>query len=242
MPRVALFVTCVVDQLAPETGVAAVRLLEAAGCTVAFPDAQTCCGQPAVTAGEPEAAARLACHFLDVFELFDAVVTPSGSCAAMVHHWYERLVEARDRERARALAGRTHELAQYLVVVLGRPDLGARVDARVTVHDACHGLRNLGVRDAPRRLLDAAGATVVEMVEPETCCGFGGTFAVEHGEIAAPLADDKLGHAAATGVDYLVSGDAACLLHLEARRRRTGVGPQPIHLASLLASGLPSRA
>jgi L-lactate dehydrogenase complex protein LldE len=236
---VSLFVTCMVDQVMPETGVAAVRLLEAAGCTVEFVAAQSCCGQPALSAGEPEAAAVLARHFIDTFEHSDAIVVPSGSCAAMVHHWYDRLVDPGDRERARAVAAKTYELSQYLVDVLGRIDLGSHVDASVTVHDACHGLRNLGVSGAPRRLLEAAGATIVEMVEPETCCGFGGTFAVKHGAVSAPLADDKLAHAAATGVDYLVSGDGACLAHLEGRRRRTGIGPDPVHYAVLLATGLP---
>jgi L-lactate dehydrogenase complex protein LldE len=239
MPRVALFVTCVVDQLAPDVGVAAVRLLEAAGHTVAFPADQTCCGQPAANAGEPEAAAVLARHLLDVFEPYDAVVAPSGSCVAMVHHWYERLLSGLDRDRVRALAARTYELAGYLAEH-GGLDLALRIDDVVTVHDACHGLRVLGVHDAPRRLLAAAGATIVEMPEAETCCGFGGTFSLEHGEIAAPLADDKLGHAATTGARWLVSGDTACLLHLQGRRRRTGVGPEPVHLAELLARSLPA--
>jgi L-lactate dehydrogenase complex protein LldE len=236
---VSLFVTCVVDQVMPETGVAAVRLLEAAGCTVEFVAAQSCCGQPALSAGEPEAAAVLARHFLDTFEGSDAIVVPSGSCAAMVHHWYDRLVDPEDRERARAVVAKTYELGQYLVDVLGRTDLGSRVDAAVTVHDACHALRNLGVRDAPRRLLEAAGATIVEMTEPETCCGFGGTFAVKHGSVSGALADDKLDHADGTGAGYLVSGDGACLAHLEGRRRRTGTGPEPVHYAVLLAAGLP---
>jgi len=240
MPRVALFVTCVADQLFPDTGVAAVRLLEAAGVEVEFPAAQTCCGQPALSAGEPEAATRLARHWLATFgdARFDAVVAPSGSCAAMVHHWYARLLPDRRRE-AEALAARTYELTQYLGDVLGLDDVGARIDARVTVHDACHGLRNLGVADAPRALLRAAGATIVEMPEAQTCCGFGGMFATLHGEMAGPLADDKLAHAATTGADWLVSGDAACLMHLEGRRRRTHVGPRPVHIAELLASGLP---
>jgi L-lactate dehydrogenase complex protein LldE len=238
-PRVALFVTCMVDQVMPETGVAAVTLLEAAGCIVEFPVAQSCCGQPALSAGEPEAAARLARHFVDTFEACDAVVAPSGSCAAMVRHWYDRLVAPGDAARAQAVAAKTYELGEYLVDVLGQTDLGARLDATVTVHDACHGLRNLGVKDAPRRLLAAAGATVVEMAEPETCCGFGGTFSVGHGEVSGPLADDKLGLAAATGARYVVSSDVACLAHLEGRRRRTGKGPEPVHYARLLADGLP---
>jgi L-lactate dehydrogenase complex protein LldE len=238
VPRAALFVTCLADQVFPDTGVAAVRVLEAAGVEVDFPAAQTCCGQPALAAGEPEAAARLAAHWLDVFGPYDAIVAPSGSCAAMVHHWYSRLVPAR-REEAESLASRTFELAQYLVDVLGATDVGARLSTTVTVHDACHGLRNLGIDDAPRRLLRAAGAEVVEMPEAQTCCGFGGVFAAAHGEISGPLADDKLAHAATTEAEWLVSGDAACLMHLEGRRRRTRIGPRPVHVAELLASGLP---
>ncbi|HSO94472.1 MAG TPA: (Fe-S)-binding protein [Acidimicrobiia bacterium] len=239
MPPVALFVTCVVDLVTPDTGFAAVRLLEAAGCEVVFPAGQTCCGQPAVSAGEPEAARRLARHFVKVFEPFETVVAPSGSCAAMVHHWYPELLDGAWRRRAESVAARTYELSQYLVEVLGRTDLGATVDGTVTVHDACHGLRHLGVRDAPRVLLTAAGATVVEMTEAETCCGFGGTFGVGHGVLAGALADDKLGYAAATGASCVVACDQACLLHLEGRRRRGTVGPAPTHLADLLAAGLP---
>jgi L-lactate dehydrogenase complex protein LldE len=240
-PEVALFVTCLVDQLAPEAGMAAVRLLEAAGCRVVVPDGQSCCGQPALNTGEPEAAAVLARHHISVFEPYETVVTPSGSCAAMVHHWHPRLVEGDERwsERARTVADRTHELSAYLVDVRGRTDLGATLDARVTVHDACHGLRTLGVKHAARRLLTAAGADIAEMSEPETCCGFGGTFAAKHKEISVPMADDKLDQAAATGADYLVACDSGCLLHLAGRRARTGVGPVPIHVAELLARTLP---
>jgi len=238
MPGIALFVTCIADQLFPDTGVATVRLLEAAGVRVEFPEAQTCCGQPALSAGEPEAAAVLARHWIDVFSRYDAIVAPSGSCAAMVHHWYSRLVPEQEAT-IDAIAARTYELSTYLVDVLGKVELGARLDTTVTVHDACHGLRTLGVHDAPRALLSRAGATIVEMAETETCCGFGGVFAAEHGEISGPLADDKLAHAATTGAEWLVSGDAACLMHLEGRRRRTRTGPKPVHIAELLASGLP---
>jgi L-lactate dehydrogenase complex protein LldE len=237
VPRVALFVTCVVDQVFPEVGRAAVALLEAAGCAVDFPAAQTCCGQPALSAGEPAAAARLARHFLDTFEPYDAIVAPSGSCVAMLRHWYTRLPDV-DGTRAERVAGRAFELSQYLVDVLGRPDLGARLDGTVTVHDSCHGLRTLGVRDSTRVLLEAAGARVVEMREPETCCGFGGVFAMTHGEISTPLADRKLLDAAATRAQHVVAGDIACLAHLAGRRRRTHVGPEPVHFAVLLAGGL----
>jgi L-lactate dehydrogenase complex protein LldE len=221
---------------------AAVCLLEAAGCDVDFPEGQTCCGQPAVNSGDPEAAAVLARHFVEVFEPYEAVVTPSGSCAAMVRHWFPQVLDGAWRDRAVEVAGRTWELGQYLVDVLGRLDVGARVAEAagpVTVHDACHGLRVLGCRDAPRRLLEEAGVQVVEMPEPEVCCGFGGTFAAKHGEISGPMADDKLAQAAGTGAACLVSGDAGCLLHLEGRRARTGVGPPCLHWADVLAGGLP---
>lgn len=173
-PRVGLFVTCVVDQVAPDVGIATVRLLEAAGALVEFPAAQTCCGQPAISAGEPEAAARLAQHFVDVFDECDAIVAPSGSCVAMVHHWFSRLLPHDDR--VASLVHRTFELTTYLVDELGQTDfyaggLGAPLDTTVTVHDACHGLRNLGIHDAPRALLEAAGATLIEMDEADTCCG-----------------------------------------------------------------------
>jgi L-lactate dehydrogenase complex protein LldE len=206
---------------------------------VAFPEAQSCCGQPALNTGEPKAAAVLARHFVEVFEPYEAVVTPSGSCAAMVHHWYAELLGSAWAPRAARLAERTFELTQFLVDELERPDLGARVDATVTVHDCCHGLRMLGVKGHARRLLEAAGATIVEMAEPETCCGFGGTFAAKHPEMSVPMADAKLAMAAATEARWLVAGDTGCLLHLTGRQRRGSRGPEPIHIAELLARGLP---
>src|SRR4051794_1103918 len=242
MPKVALFVTCVADQVFPDTAAATVRVLEAAGVEVVFPQDQTCCGQPALTAGEPDAAVRLARHHLDVFESdgFDAVVTPSGSCAAMVCHHYPELL-ADNRAAAEAVGARTFELTQYLVDVLGVDDIGARVDATVTVHDACHGMRNLGLGRQARALLAGAGATLVEMTEADTCCGFGGVFSFGFPEVSTRLADAKLGHAATTSAEYLVSGDLACLMHIDGRRRKVGLptGPRPVHIADLLASGLP---
>ena len=246
MPKVALFVTCVADQVFPDTAVATVRVLEAAGAEVVFPALQTCCGQPALTAGEPEAAARLARHHLDVFGALDAgeidaIVTPSGSCAAMVCHHYPTLLTDR-RADAEANASRTFELTQYLVDVLGVVDIGARLapETTVTVHDACHGLRSLGLGNQTRELVEGAGATLVEMSEPDTCCGFGGVFSFGFPEVSTRLADSKLGHAATTSADYLVSGDLACLMHLDGRRRKVGPSttPRPIHIADLLASGL----
>jgi len=240
VPTVALFVTCVVDRFAPEVGVATVRLLEAAGVEVTYPADQTCCGQPALSSGEPEAAARLARHHTRVFRGCDAVVTPSGSCAAMVRHWHPELLGRRDPGPAghRGVGPPTYELSEYLVDVLGRTDLGIRLATRVTVHDGCHGRRTLGLGAQARALLGAAGAEVVEVAEPETCCGFGGIFSARFPELSLALARDKLTDAAGTGAEFLVSGDVACLLHL---RSLPGppAGPVPVHLASLLASGLP---
>lgn len=238
MPTAGLFITCVLDQLDPDAAVASVSLLEAAGVTVEVPAAQTCCGQPAVTAGEPEAAARLAEHLLDVFEPYEAVVAPSGSCAGTVHHWYDRLLP-HHADRVRRLAARTFELTDYLVDILAGEDLGARLDTSVAVLDSCHGLRYLDVHDSPRSLLTAAGAQVVDLGDPETCCGFGGVFSVAHPAVSTALADDKLLDAAGTQAEWITGCDAACLLHLGGRRQRTGIGPKPVHIATLLASGLP---
>ena len=161
----------------------------------------------------------------------------------MVHDWYPRILDGAWSERAEAVAARTYELTSFLVDRLGATDDIARAaplgpDVTVTVHDACHGLRVLGLKSSGRRLLEAAGATLVEMAEPEQCCGFGGTFAAKHGEISAPMADDKLAQAAATGAGYLAACDSGCLLHLAGRRRRTGQGPEPVHVAELLGRAL----
>jgi L-lactate dehydrogenase complex protein LldE len=232
---VALFVTCVADQLYPDTAEATVRVLEAAGVDVEFPEAQTCCGQPAFTAGEPSAAERLARHHIDVFAGYDAVVAPSGSCAAMVRTHYGELLPG-EAAAVYDLARRTYELTEYLTGVLQVDDIGARLDASVTMHDACHGLRGLRIADAPRRLLKAAGATVIEMTESDTCCGFGGVFSRQYPEVADKLAGVKLDHARTTNADYLVSTDLACLMHLGNARPSQ---PNLVHIADLLASGLP---
>jgi len=235
---VALFVTCLVDQLAPATGRSAVRLLEAAGCEVAFPEAQTCCGQPAFNSGYRRDALRLARHFASVFGDYEAIVAPSGSCVAMVRRYFPTLADGDERARLEAIGQKTYELTEFLVDVLGRPDLGARANEPVTHHPSCHLLRELGVRDAPRRLLDAAGVPVVELADAERCCGFGGTFSVVHPEIAVPMADAKLDQAMATGTRTLTACDTGCLLHLAARAQRRGLDLELRHVADVLAGGL----
>ena len=236
---VALFVTCLVDQLAPSTGRSAVRLLEAAGCEVTFPEAQTCCGQPAFNSGYPGDARRLARHFAAVFGEHEAIVAPSGSCVAMVRRYFPALVEGEERARFEAIGEKTYELTEFLVDVLDRPDLGAHVDEPATYHPSCHLLRELGVRDAPRRLLDAAGAPVADLADAEQCCGFGGTFSVLHPEIAVPMADEKLDRAVAAGAPTLTACDTGCLVHLATRAQRRGLDLEIRHVADLLAGGMP---
>lgn len=239
--RVALFVTCLVDQFFPNVGVSTVRLLRHLGLSVDFPPGQTCCGQPAYNAGFPEYARPLARRTIELFEPYDAVVLPSGSCAAMLRHGYLDLF----REdlvwwtRARALAAKSYELAEFLVRVLGRVELGARFDARVTYHDGCHALRGLGVQEEPRQLLRAVdGLLLVEMERPDICCGFGGTFAVDFGDLSAAMGVDKLAAIEQTGVSCVVSSDSSCLMHLGGLLRRRGSRVRPLHLAELLAQGL----
>lgn len=237
--RVSLFVTCLVDQLWPSVGVATVEVLRRAGCEVGFDRRQTCCGQPAFNSGWRDEARRVASALLDVYEddPSDAVVLPSGSCAAMFGHLADLFEEGDPRrDRARGLAGRTHELAAFLVDVLGVTDLGARFDGRLTWHDACHGLRELGVRRQPRELIArVAGAELVELSGAETCCGFGGTFAVKHPELSVAMCDQKLQQVELSGVDAVVSGDVSCLMQLGGRLQRRGSAVRTIHLAELLA-------
>ncbi len=235
--RVALFVTCLVDLLYPEVGESAVALLESRGVEVEFPEAQTCCGQPPYNAGFHHDARRMARTLLDAFEGAEAVVSPSGSCTAMVRTTLPSLFRgSRDEPRARDLAARTYELSEFLVDVLAVKSLGGRFPARVTYHDSCHGLRELRLTGQARALLAGIeGLDIVEMARPEACCGFGGTFSVRMPEMATAMADDKLGQAAATGADVLVAGDSGCLMHLAGRLSRTGSRMRPMHLATLLA-------
>lgn len=235
--RVALFVTCLVDLLYPEVGECTVALLRDAGVEVDFPEKQTCCGQPPYNSGFHEEARRMARTLLDAFEGAEAVVSPSGSCTAMVRSYYPHLFHGTpDEERARSLAGKTYELSEFLVDVLGVERLEGSFDARVTYHDACHGLRELGLSGQGRKLLSGIeGLELVEMARPEACCGFGGTFSVRLPEMATAMADDKLDQARATEAAVMVAGDPGCLMHLAGRASRTGRTIRPMHLAVLLA-------
>ncbi len=237
--RVALFATCVADYAAPGPAAAAVELLEACGVEVAVPSAQTCCGQPALSSGFPAEATQVARHWLAVFAGYEAVVTPSGSCAAMVAHHFPRLLDGAEHDAARAAAGRTYELSQFLAAFGAGLDL--RLDATVTYHDSCHMLRSLGEARSPRAVLGrVAGLELREMADPDLCCGFGGTFATKLPEVSVAMADAKLAQAEATGVHYLVSADAGCLLHLRTRAAAAGPAVRTRHLAELLRDALVS--
>ena len=240
MPRVHLFVPCYVDQFAPEVARATVAVLERAGCEVVIPTGQTCCGQPAFNAGYHDEARTAARNWLRAFDGAETIVTPSGSCAAMVRSFFPGLLGSVDTAGAR-----TFELAEYLVDHLGIDDLGASWDGDVTWHDGCHGLRELGIEAAPRRLLARVkGLRLVEMDESRACCGFGGLFAVKYPEISTAMADVKRLSALRTGAPTVVTGDVSCLLHLRGRSSHEHDGLRYLHLAEILAScgGRPSFA
>jgi L-lactate dehydrogenase complex protein LldE len=238
--RVSLFITCLVDQLWPSVGAGAVEVLRRAGCEVVFDERQTCCGQPAFNTGYRSDARRLARRFIEIFEDggADYVVSPSGSCTAMAHHFHELFADDEPwRLRAEAIAERTHEFGAFLVGVLGVEDVGASFKGRVTWHDACHGLRDLGIRDEPRKLIRGVrGAEFVELANADACCGFGGTFSVKYPEISVAILDNKIEAIERAGVRAVVSGDASCLMQIGGRLTRNNSTVRTMHLAELLAS------
>ena len=238
--KVTLFVTCLVDQLCPQVGMATVDVLERAGCSVTFDEQQTCCGQPAFNTGYRNEARKFAKRFIEIFENSDAeaIVIPSGSCAAMVKHFHEVFAdEPKWQERADRIAAKTHELSSFLVNVLGVEDVGAASRCKATWHDACHGLRDLGIHDEPRRLLNnVEGLEYVEMENADVCCGFGGTFSVKYPEISAGILDNKIEMIEKSGADTVVACDASCLMQIDGRLSRIGSKIQTKHIAEILAS------
>ena len=237
--RVGLFVTCLVDLMRPSIGMAALRLLESAGCEVVVPRTQTCCGQPGYNSGDRAAALALARKVLAEFEDCDYVVAPSGSCAGMIRAHYPDLFSDLPDSRASAqrLCDKTYELTDFLFNIAKLDRVSATFDGTVTYHDACSGLREMGVKAQPRALLaKVAGLKLKEMNEAETCCGFGGTFAVKFGAISTRLADNKCENALATGADAIVLGDLGCMLNIEGRLRRRGdTRTRVLHVAEVLA-------
>jgi L-lactate dehydrogenase complex protein LldE len=236
--RASLFVTCLVDLLYPEVGEATVALLEHAGVAVDFPEGQTCCGQPPFNSGFHDDARRLARTMLDAFQDADAVVSPSGSCTAMVRSYYPHLFHGRpEQARAEALAAKTFELSEFLVDVLGVERVEGAWRGRVTYHDSCHGLRELGLRGQGRQLVQGIeGVELIEMARPDTCCGFGGTFSVRLPDLATAMADDKIDQTEATGAAIVLTGDTGCLMHVAGRMSRRGSTVRPMHLATFLAA------
>jgi L-lactate dehydrogenase complex protein LldE len=237
-PRVALFVTCLVDLHRPTVGFAAIKLLEDAGCQVEVPRNQTCCGQPAYNSGDRATAQAIARDVLRAFEGYDYVVVPSGSCGGMLKHHLPHLFDDDPNLRARAdaLAARTWELVGFLTEIMGVTGTGAAYDGIATYHDSCSGLRELGLKAQPRALLaGVAGLKLREMTDPEVCCGFGGTFCVKYPDISTRMVQDKARDIAATGADTLLAGDMGCLLNMAGRLSREGSPVRVRHVAEVLA-------
>ena len=236
-PRVALFVTCLVDLFRPSVGFASAKLLEDAGCEVFVP-VQTCCGQPAYNSGDRALAKALARQIIDSFASYDYVVVPSGSCAAMLARHYPALFadDPNLSGRANQFAGKVHELASFLTDVRGIESVAATFTRQVTFHDSCSGLRELGISAQPRKLLESvAGLELVEMEECDTCCGFGGTFAIKFGEISAAIVERKAENIESSGAPVLLAGDLGCLMNMAGKLARDGSPIEVRHFAEVLA-------
>ncbi len=238
---VALFATCANDLMFPGTPKATTLLLERLGCTVVFPEQQTCCGQAFTNTGYFDESVPLVRNYAEAFAPYDYVVGPSGSCVGAVRHQHPMLADhARDpglRRAAEAAAAKTYELSEFLVDVLGTVHVGAYFPHKVTYHPTCHSLRVAKVGDRPMRLLQAVrGITVEELADADRCCGFGGTFALKNPDISVAMAADKARHVAGTNAEYLVTGDNLCLLNISGVLNRMHSGIKPIHLAEVLAS------
>lgn len=238
-PRVGLFVTCLVDLFRPVIGFSAVTLLEQAGCRVEVPANQTCCGQPAYNAGDLDNSRAIARSVIRTFEGFDYVVAPSGSCGGMLRAHYPDLFEDDPEwsQRANHLAQRTHELISFLVDIRGMTSVeNVGFEAQATYHDSCSGLRELGVKAQPRRLLGSVdGLRLTELPGAETCCGFGGTFCIKYPEISNRMVADKTADITATGADLLLAGDLGCLMNMAGKLKREGSTTQARHVAEVLA-------
>ncbi|MFN9210399.1 MAG: (Fe-S)-binding protein [Betaproteobacteria bacterium] len=237
--RVGLFVTCLVDLVRPQIGFSAIKLLERAGCTVEVPAAQTCCGQPGYNSGDVPVARDLALQVLRAFESYDYLVAPSGSCVATIKTDYPELFGDDPDLKARfdTLAAKTYELTDFLVNVAKLQSLDSGFAGEIAYHDSCSGLRSLGVKAQPRKLLAMLpGVRLTEMDGAEQCCGFGGTFSIKYGNISTEIVEEKCRNLAACGAGALVLGDLGCMLNLEGRLRRNGdEKTRVLHVAQVLA-------
>lgn len=236
-PRVGLFVTCLVDLIRPTVGFAAIKLLEDAGCAVEVPT-QTCCGQPAYNSGDRATCRAIAEQVITAFEPYDYVVAPSGSCTGMLKTHYPDLFEGDGAwaPRAAAFCAKTHELISFLTDVLGVSKVAAKFDGSATYHDSCSGLRELGIKAQPRKLLASVeGLALKEMHDSDVCCGFGGTFCVKYPDISNTIVTKKAEHIAATGADTLLAGDLGCLMNMAGKLQRLGKPVKARHVAEVLA-------
>jgi len=238
---IQLFIPCYIDQLYPETGFNTIKVLEKAGCNVLYNPKQTCCGQPAFNSGYWKETAELAEKFLNDFRPDVPIVSPSGSCSSFIIHHYQKVLADRPDllEQHSKMKDKIYELSDFLVNVLKITDLGAKFPHTVTFHDSCSALREYGIKDEPRILLSRVeGLELIEMEESETCCGFGGTFAVKNNAISSAMAEKKVLNALATNAEYIVSTEASCLLNINGYCAKNKLPIKGIHLADILASGL----
>lgn len=236
---VQIFIPCFIDQLYPETAFNMVKVLEKAGCNVSYSKNQTCCGQPAFNAGYWEESKAVCSKFLKDFEGADYIVAPSASCVGFVRNYYQKLFDNSSvHNDVVKLGERTFEFSEFMVKVLGVTKVGAKLGGKATYHDSCAGLRECRIKAEPRQLLEnVEGLELVEMNDVETCCGFGGSFAVKFESISAAMADQKVNNAMATGAKYLISTDMSCLMHIDGYIKKKGYNLQTLHIADVLANG-----
>lgn len=236
--NVQLFIPCFIDQLYPDTALNMVQVLETAGCTVSYNQDQTCCGQPAFNAGYWDETREVCNKFLRDFQGADYIVAPSASCVGFVRNYYPKLFSNSSQlQEVTALGKRSFEFSEFLVNVLQVTSLGAVMNGKATYHDSCAGLRECHIKKEPRILLEnVRGLELVEMNDVETCCGFGGSFAVKFEPISISMADQKINHALATGADYIISTDMSCLMHLDGYIKHKGINLKTMHIADVLVS------
>jgi L-lactate dehydrogenase complex protein LldE len=237
-PRVGLFVTCLVDVMRPRVGFAALHLLKDAGCRVEVPFRQTCCGQPAFNSGDGGHARALAKMVIQAFEGYDYLVAPSGSCAGTIRRHYAEMFASEPAwaRRSASLAGRTHELLSFLVDVMGYVPKDIALRGSATYHDTCSGLREMGVKAQPRRLLaQVRGLEMRPLGGAETCCGFGGTFCVKYPAISNAIVEEKAEDIESTGADLLLGGDLGCLMNMAGKLHRRGARVRTFHAAEIVA-------
>jgi L-lactate dehydrogenase complex protein LldE len=234
---VQLFIPCFVDQLYPQTAFNMAKVLEKAGCTVQYNTNQTCCGQPAFNAGFWDEAKEVCSKFIKDFSGADYIVAPSASCVGFVRNYYAKLFDNSSLHNdVKDLQKRTFEFSEFLIHVLKIEDFGATLKGKATYHDSCAGLRECKIKEEPRKLLaNVKGLELVEMNDVETCCGFGGTFAVKFEPISISMADQKVTNALATGADYIISTDLSCLMHIDGFIRKNNFKIKTMHIADVLA-------